>query len=74
MQFYNSLFAVQFNCRPKLDGLSFDYINEVEAIWLERAFEEEELLVTVKAMNSDNVTLLSHIGKIKSCPHRVSGL
>jgi hypothetical protein len=36
-----------------LYGLSFDYIGEVEAIWLERKFEEREVLVVVKAMNGD---------------------
>jgi hypothetical protein len=36
-----------------LDGLYFDSIGEVEAIWLERDFEERELLEVVKAMNGD---------------------
>jgi hypothetical protein len=31
----------------------FDSIGEVEAIWLERDFEERELLEVVKAMNGD---------------------
>lgn len=53
MQFYNSLFTQQFSWRPKLDDLSFDSMDEVEAIWLERAFEEEEVFEVVKAMNSE---------------------
>jgi hypothetical protein len=35
-----------------LDGLSFDSIYEIEAIWLERDFEEGEVLEVVKAMNA----------------------
>jgi len=36
-----------------LDGLSFDSIGEVEAIWLEREFEESDVLKVVKALNGD---------------------
>lgn len=32
MQFYYSLNIEQFSWRPKLDGLSFDSIGEVEVI------------------------------------------
>jgi hypothetical protein len=39
-----------------LDDLSFDSMDEVEAIWLERAFEEEEVFEVVKAMNSEKAT------------------
>jgi hypothetical protein len=35
-----------------LDGLSFDFISEVDASWLERDFEEGEV---VKVMNDDKV-------------------
>jgi hypothetical protein len=36
-----------------LDGLSFDSIGEDDTIWLERAFEEDEVFEVVKALNSD---------------------
>jgi hypothetical protein len=36
--------------RPRLDGLTFDSIGEDEAIWLERAFEEDEVFEVVKAL------------------------
>lgn len=44
VQFYSSLYIVQFSWWPKLDDLSFDSVGEVEANWLEkeRAFEEYE--------------------------------
>jgi hypothetical protein len=42
VQFYNNLYSEQFSWWPKLDGLSFDSIGEVEANWLERVFEEGE--------------------------------
>jgi hypothetical protein len=35
-----------------LDDLSFE-IGEPKAIWLEREFEEREMLEVVKAMNGD---------------------
>jgi hypothetical protein len=52
------LFTEHFNWQPKLDGLSFDSIDEVDAIWLERAFEKEDVLEVVKAMNSDKAWAL----------------
>jgi hypothetical protein len=39
-----------------LDGLSFDSIYEIEAIWLERDFEEGEVLEVVKAMNGNKAS------------------
>jgi hypothetical protein len=52
-QFYKMLYTKQFIWRPLLDGLSFDSIDEVEASWLERNFEEKEVMEVVKAMNGD---------------------
>jgi hypothetical protein len=40
---------------PKLDGLDFDSINVDESSWLERRFEESEVLKVVKGMNSEKV-------------------
>lgn len=53
MLFYNRLFSEQFSCWPKLDGLTFHSIVEEEANWLERHFEEPEMLELTKGMNSD---------------------
>jgi hypothetical protein len=39
-----------------VDGLSFDSIGEVEAIMLERDFEEGEVLEVLKAMNGDKAS------------------
>jgi hypothetical protein len=55
VQFYDKLFTKQFSWWPKLDGLPFDFIEEVEASWLVRLFEENEVLKVVKGMNSDKV-------------------
>jgi hypothetical protein len=52
VQFYDSLFTERFSWQPRLDGLSFDSIGEDEAIWLERAFEDDEVFEVVKALNS----------------------
>ena len=53
VQFYNWLYSEQFSCRPKLDGLSF-LSNEVdEKNWLERDFEESEVLEVVRGLNGD---------------------
>jgi hypothetical protein len=38
-----------------LDDLSFYSVGENEAIWLERLFEESEVLEVVKNMNNDKV-------------------
>jgi hypothetical protein len=56
VQFYDRLFSVQFNWRPKLNGLAFDSIDEEDASWLERLFEESEVLEVVKGMNSEKAT------------------
>ena len=39
-----------------LDDLSFYPLGENEAIWLERLFEESEVLKVVKNMNNDKVS------------------
>jgi hypothetical protein len=39
-RFYKELFTEQCSWRPMVDGLSFDSIDEVEASWQEREFEE----------------------------------
>jgi hypothetical protein len=42
VQFYQKLFTEQCRWRPMVDGISFDFVLESEASWLDRAFEEEE--------------------------------
>jgi hypothetical protein len=55
VQFYKKLYTEQFNWRPLLDGLSFYSIDEAETSWLERDFEEREVLEVVKAMNGNKM-------------------
>jgi hypothetical protein len=42
-----------FFFRLKLDDLAFEFIDEEEASYLERLFEESEVLEVVKGMNSE---------------------
>ena len=51
VEFYQKLFFEQCSWRPMEDGISFDSILEVEASWLERVFEEEEVKKVVSKMN-----------------------
>jgi hypothetical protein len=55
VQFYKKLYTEQFSWWPLVDGLSFDSIGETEANWLERKFEERDMLEVVKEMNGDKV-------------------
>lgn len=70
MQFYDRLFSKQFCWQPKLDGLAFYSIYE-EASWLERLFEESEVLEVVKGMNSEKamgpMVLVWHSSKFVGC-------
>jgi hypothetical protein len=43
VEFYKKLFSEQCRQRPKVDDISLDSISEIEAGWLERGFEEEEV-------------------------------
>jgi hypothetical protein len=53
LQFHNLLYIEQFSWWPKLDGLPFDSIGDKEAIWMERPFEEIEVLEVVKMLCAD---------------------
>jgi hypothetical protein len=54
-----------------LDGLSFNSIGVEEAMWLERAFEESEVVKVVKALNGDkalgldgfSMAFFKHVGR-----------
>jgi hypothetical protein len=51
VEFYKKLFTEQCRWRLKVDGIAFESISEVEAGWLERDFEEEEVRKVVSKMN-----------------------
>ena len=38
-----------------MDGLTFNSVDDDEALWLERTFEESEVLEVVKVLNGDKV-------------------
>jgi hypothetical protein len=48
VHFYKQLYFEQYNWCPKLDGLSFISIGAEERTWLERDFEESEVLGVVR--------------------------
>jgi hypothetical protein len=50
---YKQLYAKQYNWRPKLDGLSFLSIDVDERNWMEKEFEESEVLEVVRNFNGD---------------------
>jgi hypothetical protein len=56
MQFYVRLFIEHFSWRPKLDGLAFHSSDDEEASWLERLFEETEVLEVVRGMNNEKAS------------------
>jgi hypothetical protein len=59
VQFYQKLFTEQCRWRPMVDGISFDFVLESEASWLDRAFEEEEeVRKVVSAMVKDKAPSL----------------
>lgn len=66
MQFYGSLFTERFSWWPWLDDHVFHSIGEDEAIWLERAFEEDKVFEVVKALNSDKYSGLDDFTMIFS--------
>jgi hypothetical protein len=55
VKFYQKLFTEQCRWRPLVDGISFDSISAVEASWLERDFEEDEVRKVVFKMNGNKV-------------------
>ena len=56
MQFYNLLYSEQFSCPLKLDSLSFLSIDTDETNWLDRSFEESEVLEVVRDLNGNKVS------------------
>jgi hypothetical protein len=53
VEFCQKLFSKQCSWRPMVDGISFASISEVEASWLERDYEEEEVKKVVSKMNGN---------------------
>lgn len=41
------------SCLKRLDGLTFNYVEDDEALWLERAFEESDVQEVLKVLNDD---------------------
>jgi hypothetical protein len=56
VQIYDRLFTELFGWRSKLDSLALDSIDEEEATWLERPFEESEILEVVRGMINDKAS------------------
>jgi hypothetical protein len=53
VKYYQKLFEEQCQWRLRVDGLVFDQILDIEAGWLEREFEEEEVRKVVMALEGD---------------------
>uniref|UniRef100_A0A2N9IN79 DUF3752 domain-containing protein n=1 Tax=Fagus sylvatica TaxID=28930 RepID=A0A2N9IN79_FAGSY len=52
-QFYTNLFLEGEGRLPLLDGLEFSNISSVDAVWLDRPFDEEEVLGVLLGFNGD---------------------
>ncbi|XXG72211.1 hypothetical protein AAC387_Pa07g1359 [Persea americana] len=50
---FETLYTDDFGARPKLEGLSFPSISLEDRSWLERAFEEEEVLRALEECGGD---------------------
>jgi hypothetical protein len=55
VNFYQQLCSEQCMWRPKVYGLSFLSIDDGEKIWMEREFEESQVLEVVRNFNGDKV-------------------
>lgn len=53
VNFYEKPFREEYSWRPKLYGLDFGQLNQLCAEWLERTFDEEEILYVVRGMVRD---------------------
>ena len=53
VNFYKSLFMESGLCRPLLNGLHFNSLDEEEAAWLERLVDKEEIFNVVMGFNED---------------------
>uniref|UniRef100_A0A2N9GEX2 Reverse transcriptase domain-containing protein n=1 Tax=Fagus sylvatica TaxID=28930 RepID=A0A2N9GEX2_FAGSY len=55
-QFYEQLYKENGYRRPMLDGIQFTSISEEEAAWLDRPFEESEIVHVVQGCNGDKAS------------------
>jgi hypothetical protein len=62
--FYNRLFTKEENQRPLLDGLDFSMISDEDVVWLERSFDEDEMVGVVFGFNGFNVFEKSLLGTV----------
>jgi hypothetical protein len=53
VNFYQQLYSKQYMWRPKVYGLPFLSIDDWEKIWMEREFEESQVLEVVRNFNGD---------------------
>ena len=53
VQFYKKMYKEIEEWRPFVEGLEFDQIEGLERDWLERRFENEEILRVVKELEGD---------------------
>jgi hypothetical protein len=51
--FYEHLYTENDYSRPLLDGIQFSALSEEDAMWLERPFDENEIVDVVKGFNGD---------------------
>uniref|UniRef100_A0A2N9H333 Reverse transcriptase domain-containing protein n=1 Tax=Fagus sylvatica TaxID=28930 RepID=A0A2N9H333_FAGSY len=51
--FYEHLYIEMGYSRPLLDGMQFSAISDEDAVWLERPFDEEEIVGVVQGFNGD---------------------
>jgi hypothetical protein len=52
-QYFSNLLTESAHQRPKLDGLEFPCLDSLEAVWLERPFQEEEVFQALLSMEVD---------------------
>jgi len=55
-KYYKNLFNETVPWHPKLDGLEFRCLDSVEVAWLERLFQEEQVLQALLSMNGDKAS------------------
>jgi hypothetical protein len=55
-QYYKKLFSETAPRRPKLDGLAFPGLDPLDVGWLERPFQEEEVLQALHSMDEDKAS------------------
>lgn len=57
MDFYENLFFEQVGWRPKLNGLSFESIDQQNTSWIERPFEEVKVLGVMRNVVKDKAPI-----------------